>query len=404
MTIVLRNNVLASLAFLLTASAVYAETQNAADIYRQALALYSTPEKELGYNLDSYVTGETPADEAILRYLRNNREALTFFYRASATADCDWEADFSVHTIQLPEPLGSIDQLRRLVLAHISFLAETGDYEAALDYSFSLFSFARHLGGSDEHRTLLSQSTHNAACVQLRRVICAMPPEISRLEAIHRRLSSFSFPATYREHLEYTIGNINKKTNAGQFYDLYPSYFHDVLSYASEGFHENNRRYAAGYVQSILDTLSLPYAEVCREMKVIEGRMEDAYDRSFAQYEDKPLGEQAAGLNESEVVLAMFGIMKPVMAYSVETTMKAEENVLRALLLILMDYAKNGRLPDQVLPDVPRDPFSGEPFHYERTDTGFLLRCRTKDLQRDKIHQWEFIVPRPRAKRNAFGG
>jgi hypothetical protein len=39
---------------------------------------------------------------------------------------------------------------------------------------------------------------------------------------------------------------------------------------------------------------------------------------------------------------------------------------------------------------LPKDLFSGEDFEYEKKDDGFVLRCRAKDLGKDKIHEYEF--------------
>ena len=38
------------------------------------------------------------------------------------------------------------------------------------------------------------------------------------------------------------------------------------------------------------------------------------------------------------------------------------------------------------------DLFSGEDFEYKKTEAGFVLRCRAKDLDKDEIHQYEFKV------------
>ena len=38
----------------------------------------------------------------------------------------------------------------------------------------------------------------------------------------------------------------------------------------------------------------------------------------------------------------------------------------------------------------PKDPFSGGEFEYEITPNGFILRCRAKDLDDDRVWQYEF--------------
>ena len=39
---------------------------------------------------------------------------------------------------------------------------------------------------------------------------------------------------------------------------------------------------------------------------------------------------------------------------------------------------------------MPKDLFSGKDFIYEKTDTGFTLRCQGKDLAKDLIYEYEF--------------
>jgi hypothetical protein len=54
--------------------------------------------------------------------------------------------------------------------------------------------------------------------------------------------------------------------------------------------------------------------------------------------------------------------------------------------------AKTGQLPDALPESMPKDLFSGKDFKYEKTKEGFVLRCRGKDLVKDKIYEFEFKV------------
>jgi hypothetical protein len=59
---------------------------------------------------------------------------------------------------------------------------------------------------------------------------------------------------------------------------------------------------------------------------------------------------------------------------------------------IYLIKAKTGRLPDEFPAGSPKDLFSDEDFEYEKKNSGFVLRCRGKDLLKDKIHEYEFKV------------
>jgi hypothetical protein len=69
---------------------------------------------------------------------------------------------------------------------------------------------------------------------------------------------------------------------------------------------------------------------------------------------------------------------------------KTFSNATKAGVEICIIRAKTGQLPDALPAGLPKDMFSGEDFEYERKDGGFILRCRAKDLQQDKIHEYEF--------------
>jgi hypothetical protein len=67
-------------------------------------------------------------------------------------------------------------------------------------------------------------------------------------------------------------------------------------------------------------------------------------------------------------------------------------NAIRAAVEVYIIKAKSGRLPDELPADLPKDLFSDKDFEYEKTKSGFTLRCRGKDLDKDEIYQYEFKV------------
>ena len=51
------------------------------------------------------------------------------------------------------------------------------------------------------------------------------------------------------------------------------------------------------------------------------------------------------------------------------------------------------RLPDSLPAGAPLDLFSGRPFEYEKTQEGFILRCRVKeDATKTEANQYEFKI------------
>jgi hypothetical protein len=80
--------------------------------------------------------------------------------------------------------------------------------------------------------------------------------------------------------------------------------------------------------------------------------------------------------------------------YSLQVRHRASSNALKAAIEIYLAMAKTGRLPS-TLPDyLPKDPYSGQDFEYQTTAESFVLRCRVKAIDDNKVWQYEFKVRR----------
>jgi hypothetical protein len=82
----------------------------------------------------------------------------------------------------------------------------------------------------------------------------------------------------------------------------------------------------------------------------------------------------------------------PAAVYNVKIRTDAHANALAAGVEVLLLRAQSGALPAALPGGLPRDPFSGEDFEYERRDDGFVLRCRGRDLREDTRHEYAFTV------------
>ena len=58
-------------------------------------------------------------------------------------------------------------------------------------------------------------------------------------------------------------------------------------------------------------------------------------------------------------------------------------------------FAEAGQLPEELLDYLPKDPFTGRDFVYEKTDDGFALRCQGEEFLRRKNQFLEFKVQEP---------
>ena len=99
-----------------------------------------------------------------------------------------------------------------------------------------------------------------------------------------------------------------------------------------------------------------------------------------------------SGLDANDPASAIAGSITPALAsvLSVKTSVEASANATKAAVDICLQRAQTGRLPEALPADMPKDPFSGQGFQYERTRAGFILRCQGKDLAKDKLYEFEF--------------
>jgi hypothetical protein len=100
---------------------------------------------------------------------------------------------------------------------------------------------------------------------------------------------------------------------------------------------------------------------------------------------------QEAGKNTDAVLT---GVLAPALSavYSRDVKAQAHANALRAAVELYIVRARTGALPANLPPDTPTDPFSGQQFAYEKTNTGFVLRCQGKDLDKDTTYEYAFTV------------
>lgn len=70
----------------------------------------------------------------------------------------------------------------------------------------------------------------------------------------------------------------------------------------------------------------------------------------------------------------------------------ANFNATRAAIEIYLVKEETGQLPEILPANLPKDPFSGQDFEYERTSQGFVLRCREKEISEDRIWEYEFVI------------
>ena len=101
---------------------------------------------------------------------------------------------------------------------------------------------------------------------------------------------------------------------------------------------------------------------------------------------------QTVDANDPSLAIARFLTPALGSTLSAKTGVEASANATKAGVAICLQYAEKGRLPQALPEGLPKDPFSGQDFQYEKKGSGFVLRCRGKDLTKDKTYEYAFAL------------
>jgi len=144
-----------------------------------------------------------------------------------------------------------------------------------------------------------------------------------------------------------------------------------ILSKATEeGLSRMRRSCSEGNTAAIrVLEASLPYEEAVAQL-----------DRLCSNSE----GDELAGL----VSCRLLGRIARI--YNLQTRGQAQSNATKAGVEICLRRLETGTLPDNLPEGLPKDPFSGEDFEYERTAEGFTLRCRVREFKTERLHEYAF--------------
>ncbi len=362
--------------------AIPSDPNNAALLYYQALLVHHEPDVAISDVYEAFVKGEAGPTDEIRGYVRGSRAALDYALLGTRVESCDWGLPYSKGFSLLLSHMSPLRSLCRLVIADARLLASQGDYQAALDRCLAVQRIAEHIGDDTLISYLVAMGIRNLeyGCVKdvmglacndgemLRRIRdeVAKPPkrEISAIRPLRIEME-IVMNLMRTDHVEELVravaGGLGKKELA------------EKIAAVDETTLGKNRHLYSDRVQAMLNVLgsSLPYDRVYSELKQL-GEGLDANDRASAL--------------ASAFVPSLAGV------YSTKTRTEAYANAIRAGVEICLQRAESGKLPTTLPAGLPKDPFSGQDFRYERTDDGFVLRCQGEDLDKDVMEGFQFVV------------
>jgi hypothetical protein len=361
---------------------------NAALFYYQAFMLYEDPNDDmLKMVLDVALRQTAPNTEVkeFIKFINSSRYAIDLATTAADLPNCNWGLDYSRGmALQLPH-LNSCRRLSQFVFADARILAARGDYKSAFSRCVTGKKFARHVSDRPIITYMVAVAINAMADKCLQNILADMTDEPETLTRLKDQLAElektrYSLKPCFDYEAQATAGFMTKQQieksmlfeNLGCSDEL--AKIAERFEAADEQFFVRSRDYYRQHVSALKSCFDLPYPEAYAKLKELTEKV------------------KKEAIKEPEAALA--GLFLPAFRplYMVDLRDKNQTDAVRVAIDVYIIKAKTGRLPGSLPTGSPKDLFSGEDFEYQKTSDGFVLRCRGKDLQKDKIHEYEFKV------------
>jgi len=299
--------------------------------------------------------------------------------------------------LKLKFKAGSRDALRqiyekyrdRLLTLAMALLAEQGDYATALDRCLTLRKMALQTCDRTLVTYLVGIALNALANGTIQSTLGLIPNDVTALKQFRdplvqtqKRFPSLAYCLAQEADVCAQTMRIEKADVLLRMAEESADSPTDpvlmrIREASDEAFFERNRNYWHRTIGTIIDTLesTLPYDQMCATLDEFD-------DRACAEAKDNP-----------DATLTAFSLPAVGRIYQLTIRQQTHLHAIETAIDLYIAKAGTGRLPDTLPANSPRDLFSGKPFEYERTDGGFILRCRAKEYpDKDKPHEYEFIV------------
>lgn len=379
--------IVAVLAVLASASSVRAippDPDNAALVYYQAFLLGESLDKETREALFDFGRGNGKLTDEIRQYIGGScRTAIEYTVAAAHMPHCNWGFRYSLGFNASMPHLAQLRFMSHAVLADARILAADGAYREAYDRCLAVRKMAQHVGDDILISMLVGNALDRAANRCIRDLLASVPATEETLQWLKTELGIMSGRSPSAKHaMEYerqwameTMRPENR----------------DMLVQVLEGNETGiGREQVAMMDDEFLAKNRECYSRVITSMEVILGAP-GTYEQRYLKLTQLAAEMQELAASDEAAVLAAALVPGFDKVYSRQVFGEAAANATQAAVDVCIVKAQTGELPAELPAGLPKDPFSGEDFDYERTDGGFVLRCRGIDLAKDKVH--EFGVP-----------
>lgn len=357
------------------------DPDNAALLYYQAFLTVADLDKEARENLADVAKGTVAPSEKTRKYIKDCHGAIDFADAAKDLQVCQWGFRYSQGFEALMPYLAQIRFLSYVLLADARIRALDGDYKGALERCLQMGTFARHVGDDLLIGYLVGVAVQRLGYQCMDDIIGPAAGDAELLKWLKHELVTAGgkglSPATsLKIEMEIAL-DLMQMDKRDKFAAVVKGTEYDELAKfvasADEPTMERARQVYSRYFTSALAILggTQPYEQAHLELKAL-----------------------MSGLDANDPASAIAKPMTPALAsvLSAKTGVEAYANATKAAVDICLQRAQTGRLPEVLPEGLPKDPYSGQDFQYERTSTGFVLRCRGKDLAKDKTYEYAFAV------------
>ncbi|NLZ04471.1 MAG: hypothetical protein GXY19_04815 [Phycisphaerae bacterium] len=356
---------------------------NAAVLYYQAFMLYQA-EDEIKPMLDDYWHGRIERNETLEAYLAKNRPVIDMVLDATRIDRCDWGLDYAQGTEVLLPPHNQARNVFFLIAAEATMQFDKGHPRTAMEHCIAMYRMARHLNERPLICYLVGVAINAATHKCVTRFLSRMPPDAEMLTWLQSELAEldkqpFSIGPVLKWKREAAIvsmapDKIGNAVQAGLDDCDFKTKVLELVRTADAQFYTRNIAYWNDFMDHVEAAFAIPYPQAYAKLGELSKTLSADCDT-----------------NQDAVLTACFA---PTFqrVYALSIRLAADSNALRNAIDVYSSYAKTGRLPDALPAGLPQDPFSGEPFQYEKTASGFTLRCAGKDLDKNEPYTFEYGV------------
>ena len=364
------------------------DPDNAALLYYQAFLLLPDYDSVL---IDPVLRGANP-DENVRDYFETSREAIKLTMNATEIPQCNWGIIYSQGAPNLTSILLQLRNLVSLLELDARILAVDGDSRTALERCLSLHNVAQHISVEAIQGYLSSLALNKRVFLCIQHVLCTTSLDVYALKWLQGQLATFVDPSislfralemdfeillqSIRQDQdilellrEQLLENAVDENTKNEFLKLTDD---EMISLAREPY--------TSFSNAIFKTIgsNMSYIDKYIEIQRLTNEFKEEYDSdpiiSYVMF--------WSGVNSGQI-----SDLHNLLVRSV-----SDLNAIKAATEIYLVKAETGQLPETLPAHLLKDPYSNQDFEYETTNQGFILRCKQKEIGKDELMEYEFVV------------